>query len=57
MELNPADATAVYNLALTYLKLKRKEESIATRDKLAQMNAPELLKALNEQMQKARVGK
>jgi tetratricopeptide (TPR) repeat protein len=57
VELNPADATAVYNLALTYLKLKRKEEVIATRDKLAQMNAPELLKSLNEQIQKARVGK
>jgi tetratricopeptide (TPR) repeat protein len=57
VELNPADATAVYNLALTYLKLKRKGETIATRDKLAQMNAPELLKSLNEQMQKARFGK
>jgi tetratricopeptide (TPR) repeat protein len=54
VELNPADATAVYNLALTYLKLKRREEAMATRDKLAQMNAPELLKSLNEQIQKAR---
>ena len=55
VELNPADATAVYNLALTYLKLRRKEEAIATRDKLAQMSAPELLKSLEEQMQKARL--
>jgi tetratricopeptide (TPR) repeat protein len=57
VELNPADATAVYNLSLTYLKLKRREEAMATRDKLAQMNAPELLKSLNEQIQKARAGK
>jgi tetratricopeptide (TPR) repeat protein len=57
VELNPTDATAVYNLALTYLKLKRKDEVIATRDKLAQMNAPELLKSLNEQIQKTRPGK
>jgi tetratricopeptide (TPR) repeat protein len=55
VELNPADATAVYNLALTYLKLRRKEELVATRDRLAQMNTPELLKSLEEQMQKARI--
>jgi len=55
VELNPADATAVYNLALTYLKLKRKEEVLAARDKLSQMNAPELLTSLEEQIQKARL--
>lgn len=55
VELNPADSTAVYNLALTYLKLRRKEELVATRDKLAQMSAPELLKSLDEQMQRARM--
>jgi tetratricopeptide (TPR) repeat protein len=55
VELNPADATAVYNLALTYLKLRRKEEVIASHDKLAQMSAPELLKSLEEQMQKAKL--
>jgi len=55
IELNPADATAVYNLALTYLKLKRKEEVIASRDRLSQMNAPELLSSLDEQIQKARI--
>jgi tetratricopeptide (TPR) repeat protein len=57
LELNPADTTAVYNLALTYLKLRRKEEVVATREKLSQMNAPELLKSLDEQMQKARIGR
>ena len=57
VELNPTDATAVYNLALTYLKLRRKEEVIATRDKLAAMNAPELLKSLEEQMQKAKLAR
>jgi tetratricopeptide (TPR) repeat protein len=55
VELNPTDSTAVYNLALTYLKLKRKEEVIATREKLSQMNAPDLLKSLDAQMQKARI--
>jgi tetratricopeptide (TPR) repeat protein len=53
VELNPTDSTAVYNLALTYLKLKRKDDVLATRDKLGQMNAPDLLKSLEEQMQKA----
>jgi len=57
VELNPTDATAVYNLALTYLKLRRKEEAIATRDKLAQMNAPDLLKSLESQMQKAHLAR
>ena len=39
IELDPTDATAEYNLALTYLKLKRKDEVLAARDKLGQMNA------------------
>jgi len=57
VELNPVDATAVYNLALTYLKLRRKDEAVATREKLAQMNAPDLLKSLEEQMQKAHLAR
>ena len=57
LELNPADSTAVYNLALTYLKLKRKEEVLAAREKLSQMSAPELLKSLDEQIQKSRINK
>jgi tetratricopeptide (TPR) repeat protein len=57
VELNPADATAVYNLALTYLKLKRREEVNATRDKLSHMNSPELLTALDGQIQKSRINK
>jgi predicted Zn-dependent protease len=55
IELNPADPTAVYNLALTYLKLRRKEEVNATREKLSQMNAPELVSTLDEQIQKSRI--
>jgi tetratricopeptide (TPR) repeat protein len=55
MELNPNDATAVYNLALTYLKLKRKDEVMGARDKLSQMGAPELLTSLDEQIQKAKL--
>lgn len=57
VELNPADVTAVYNLALTYLKLKRKEEVNASRDRLSQMNAPELLTSLDEQIQKSRINR
>jgi tetratricopeptide (TPR) repeat protein len=57
IELNPTDSTAVYNLALTYLKLRRKEDVVSTREKLSQMNAPDLLKSLDEQMQKAHIGR
>jgi tetratricopeptide (TPR) repeat protein len=57
VELDPADATAVFNLALTYLKLKRKEEVNATREKLSQMNAPELLTSLDGQIQRSRINK
>ena len=57
VQLNPADATAVYNLALTYLKLKRREEVMGTREKLSQMGAPELLTSLDEQIQKSRINK
>jgi tetratricopeptide (TPR) repeat protein len=57
LELNPADATAVYNLALTYLKLKRKEEVNAAREKLSHMNSPELLTSLDEQIQKSRINR
>jgi tetratricopeptide (TPR) repeat protein len=55
VDLNPADATAVYNLALTYLKLKRKDDVNAAREKLSQMNSPELLSALDEQIQRSRI--
>jgi tetratricopeptide (TPR) repeat protein len=57
VELNPSDATAVYNLALTYLKLKRREEVMGTREKLSRMGAPELLTSLDEQIQKSRINK
>jgi tetratricopeptide (TPR) repeat protein len=57
VQLSPSDAGAVYNLALTYLKLKRREEVMATRDKLSQMNSPELLHSLDEQIQKSRINK
>jgi len=53
--LNPADATAVYNLALTYLKLKRKDEVNDARQKLSQMNSPELVSSLDEQIQRSRI--
>ena len=55
--LNPTDATAVYNLALTYIKLKRKEEVNATREKLSQMASPELLSSLDEQIQRSRINR
>jgi tetratricopeptide (TPR) repeat protein len=57
VDLNPADATAVYNLALTYLKLKRKEDVNAAREKLSQMNSPELLASLDEQIRKSRINR
>ena len=57
LELNPSDSTAVYNLALTYLKLKRKDEVLAAREKLSQMSAPELLTSLDEQLQKSKINK
>jgi hypothetical protein len=53
--LNPADATAVYNLALTYLKLKRKDDVNATRETLSRMQSPELLSSLDEQIQRSRI--
>jgi predicted Zn-dependent protease len=55
VQLNPADATAVYNLALTYLKLKRKDDVNAVRDKLSQMASPELLTSLDDQIQRSRI--
>lgn len=55
VDLNPADSTAVYNLALTYLKLKRKDEVNAAREKLSQMGPPELVALLDEQIQKSRI--
>ena len=55
MDLNPTDATAVYNLALTYLKLKRKDDVNAARGKLSQMTSPELLSSLDEQIQRSRI--
>jgi tetratricopeptide (TPR) repeat protein len=57
VEMNPSDATAVYNLALTYLKLKRREEVNATRAKLSQMNSPDLVHSLDEQIQKSRINR
>ena len=55
VDLNPADATAVYNLALTYLKLKRKDDVNATRETLSRMQSPELLSSLDEQIQRSRI--
>ena len=55
VDLNPTDATAVYNLALTYLKLKRKDDVNAARGKLSQMTSPELLSSLDEQIQRSRI--
>ena len=55
VELNPADSTAVYNLALTYLKLKRKDDVNATREKLSQMGPPDLVASLDEQIQRSRI--
>jgi tetratricopeptide (TPR) repeat protein len=55
VELNPNDANAQYNLALTYLKLKRKEEVNLARTKLSTMGAPELVAALDEAIQRSRI--
>lgn len=55
VDLNPADATAEYNLALTYLKLKRKDEVNGAREKLSRMGSPELLSSLDEQIQRSRI--
>ena len=55
VDLNPSDATAVYNLALTYVKLKRKDDVNAARDKLSQMASPELLTSLDDQIQRSRI--
>jgi len=55
VELNPADANSEYNLGLTYLKLKRKDEVNAAREKLSQMAAPELVSALDEAIQRSRI--
>jgi len=53
VELNPGDANAEYNLALTYLKLKRKDEVNTARGKLSQMTAPELLDSLDDLIQRS----
>lgn len=55
LDLNPADANAQYNVALTYLKLKRKDDVNGAREKLSQMNAPELLVSLDDQIQRSRI--
>jgi tetratricopeptide (TPR) repeat protein len=55
VELNPTDANAEYNLALTYLKVKRRDEVNAARTKLSQMSAPELVSALDEAIQRSRI--
>ena len=39
-ELNPKDDRAVYDLAITYLHLRKREDLTATREKLVQMNSP-----------------
>ena len=53
--LNPNDANSEYNLALTYLKLRKKDEVNAARERLMLMGAPELMSALDEQIQKSRI--
>ena len=55
VELNPNDADALYNLALTDLKLKKKDEVNAARMKLSQMSVPELVSALDEAIQRSRI--
>jgi tetratricopeptide (TPR) repeat protein len=55
IELNPADSTAVYNLALTYLKLKQKDDVNATRDKLSQMGPADLVASLDDQIKKSHI--
>ena len=55
VELNPTDANAEYNLALTYLKVKRRDEVNAARTKLSQMSAPELVSTLDEAIQRSRI--
>ena len=55
VELNPADANAEYNLALTYLKLKRRDEVNAAREKLSRMGAPDLLTSLDDLLQESRI--
>jgi Flp pilus assembly protein TadD len=55
VELNPADATAEYNLALVYLKLKRKDDVNGARERLSHMGSPELVSALDEQIQRSRI--
>jgi tetratricopeptide (TPR) repeat protein len=55
VELNPADATAEYNLALVYLKLKRKDDVNGARERLSHMSSPELVSALDEQIQRSRI--
>jgi Flp pilus assembly protein TadD len=57
IELNPADTAAVYNLALVYLKLKHKDDVNATRDKLSQMHAPELLSDLDDKIVRSKINK
>jgi tetratricopeptide (TPR) repeat protein len=55
LELNPKDTAALYNMALVYLKLKRKDELNDTREKLSQMNAPELLADLDDKIKRSRI--
>jgi tetratricopeptide (TPR) repeat protein len=59
-ELDPNDANAVYHLGLAYLKLKRKDDVNATRDKLSQLTSPEvpeLLADLDKQIEHSRINK
>jgi tetratricopeptide (TPR) repeat protein len=54
LELDPKDDHAQYNLALTYLKLKRKDEVNACREKLSEMGSP-LLGQLDEQIEQSHI--
>ncbi len=57
VDVNPEDSSAVYNLALVYLKLKRKDEVNITREKLSQMNTPDLLAELDDRIQRSKINK
>jgi tetratricopeptide (TPR) repeat protein len=57
LEINPADSSAVYNMALVYLKLKRKADVNDAREKLSQMNAPELLTELDDRIQRSKINR
>jgi predicted Zn-dependent protease len=54
LELDPKDDHAQYNIALTYLKLKRKDDVNSSREKLSQMGSP-LLSQLDEQIEQSHI--